>query len=198
LAAPVNVNEIVPVCEAVRPATNWTDTLSDADPLPEAGETTSQGTFEAAVHVTVAGPACVSRTICAPVCDVNAAPVVTAPYATFTRSSATVVGVVTASDRSREEEHPLLASVALTVIGKFPVCVGVPERTPALKVIPAGSVPKCANVTMPRAPGAVKVVEYGTPVAPPLNTVGAITGHDTYTFRIDWTTDSVPLWVPVA
>ena len=33
-------------------------------------------------------------------------------------------------------------SVALTVIGKLPVCVGVPERTPAAdNVMPAGSVP---------------------------------------------------------
>ena len=36
----------------------------------------------------------------------------------------------------------LLASVAVTVIGNEPVCVGVPERTPfAASVRPAGSVP---------------------------------------------------------
>ena len=43
------------------------------------------------------------------------------------------------------------ASVALTVIGNDPVCVGVPERTPAAESVrPAGSVPLLSvNVTAP-------------------------------------------------
>src|SRR5437660_1033474 len=52
-----------------------------------------------------------------------------------------------------------LASVALTVIGNEPVCVGVPERTPADdSVMPVGSVPLLSvNVTTPMVLPAVKV-----------------------------------------
>ena len=47
-------------------------------------------------------------------------------------------------------EQPF-ASVALTVIGNEPVCVGVPERTPAAESVrPVGSVPLLSvNVTAP-------------------------------------------------
>src|SRR5437016_1648037 len=53
------------------------------------------------------------------------------------------------------------ASVTLTVIGKVPVCVGVPERTPAKESdTPVGSVPllivKFAGVCVP-TPLCVKV-----------------------------------------
>ena len=51
-------------------------------------------------------------------------------------------------------------SVALTVIGKEPVCVGVPERTPVagLSVRPAGNVPLLSeNVVVPTPPACVKV-----------------------------------------
>ncbi|MDP9193281.1 MAG: hypothetical protein M3P06_16405, partial [Acidobacteriota bacterium] len=50
-------------------------------------------------------------------------------------------------------------SVAVTVIGKEPVCVGVPESTPfAANVKPAGSVPVAnVNVALPIAPVCVKV-----------------------------------------
>ncbi len=51
------------------------------------------------------------------------------------------------------------ASVALTVIGKEPVCVGVPESVPfAASVRPAGSVPEARlNVTAPMPPVCVNV-----------------------------------------
>src|SRR3954452_17326714 len=52
------------------------------------------------------------------------------------------------------------ASVALTVIGNEPVCVGVPERTPVveLSVTPVGNVPLLReNVFVPIAAGAVKL-----------------------------------------
>src|SRR5258708_14537097 len=51
-----------------------------------------------------------------------------------------------------------LASVALTVIGNEPVCVGVPERTPAVESVkPVGSVPLLSeNVTVPTVLPAVK------------------------------------------
>src|SRR5436305_324480 len=55
-------------------------------------------------------------------------------------------------------EQPL-ASTTWTVIGKVPVCVGVPERTPAAdSVRPVGSVPLLSvNVFAPIAAGAVKL-----------------------------------------
>src|SRR5207302_2310213 len=55
-------------------------------------------------------------------------------------------------------EQPL-ASTTCTVIGKLPVCVGVPERTPAVdSVRPVGSAPLLSeNVAPPTAPGGVKV-----------------------------------------
>ena len=51
------------------------------------------------------------------------------------------------------------ASVALTVIGNEPVCVGVPERTPPLdSVRPVGSTPLLSvNVTVPTVLPAVNV-----------------------------------------
>src|SRR5260221_4124346 len=53
----------------------------------------------------------------------------------------------------------VFVSVAFTVIGKVPVCVGVPERTPAVESdIPVGSVPLAiVNVAEPRMPVAVNV-----------------------------------------
>src|SRR5438128_7155400 len=41
--APVNASVIEPAGVAARPATNLTDTVSVADPLPDVGETTSHG-----------------------------------------------------------------------------------------------------------------------------------------------------------
>ena len=48
------------------------------------------------------------------------------------------------------------ASVAVTVKGKVPVCVGVPESVAvaALNVMPVGSVPVNANVMVPIRPSA--------------------------------------------
>src|SRR5438270_6222600 len=72
-------------------------------------------------------------------------------------------------------------SVALTVIGKLPVCVGVPERTPFdASVKPAGNVPPASeNVVVPTPPLCVKVWLNAAP-ATPLFTAGLVTvmvGH---------------------
>ena len=58
--------------------------------MPEAGETESQGTFDAAVHDTLPAPACVSRTAWPSVCELNDAPEVTAPKYSDDRSTAMV------------------------------------------------------------------------------------------------------------
>ena len=52
-------------------------------------------------------------------------------------------------------EHPL-ESVAVTVIGKLPVCAGVPLRTPATKVMPVGKVPVSEKVIAPTPPVCAK------------------------------------------
>src|SRR5947209_8152014 len=69
-----------------------------------------------------------------------------------------------------------LESVALTVIGKLPVCVGVPERTPLeASVNPAGSVPPASEkVVVPTPPTCVKVWLNGD-AAGPLETAGLMT-----------------------
>src|SRR5262245_40371055 len=62
----------------------------------------------------------------------------------------------------------LLPSLALIVIGKLPVCVGVPDSTPVdvLSVMPVGNVPVTDQVTVPMAPVCVNVCEYGVPAVP--------------------------------
>src|SRR3954451_9147553 len=64
----------------------------------------------------------------------------------------------------------------MTVIGKLPVTVGVPERTPfEASVRPVGSVPLASeNVAVPMAPACVKVWLNGDP-AGPLETTGLMT-----------------------
>src|SRR4051794_41940049 len=64
----------------------------------------------------------------------------------------------------------------MTVIGKLPVTVGVPERTPFdASVRPDGSVPLASeNVAVPMAPACVKVWLNGDP-AGPLETTGLTT-----------------------
>src|SRR4051794_41447542 len=64
----------------------------------------------------------------------------------------------------------------MTVIGKLPVTVGVPERTPFdASVRPDGSVPLASeNVAVPMAPVCVKVWLNGDP-AGPLETAGFMT-----------------------
>ncbi len=63
--------------------------------------------------------------------------------------------------------QPLL-SVAVTVIGNEPVCVGVPESVPFVaSVRPAGSVLEVVNVAVPIAPVWVNVwlnAEFAVPV----------------------------------
>src|SRR3954453_7683407 len=67
-------------------------------------------------------------------------------------------------------------SVTLTVIGKLPVCVGVPDRTPAVESVrPAGSTPLLmVNVAPPTAPLWVKVW-LNAALAVPLLVAGFVT-----------------------
>jgi hypothetical protein len=62
----------------------------------------------------------------------------------------------------------LLPSVTLTVIGKEPVCVGVPERRPAAESVrPAGSVPLASEkVAPPMAPLWLKFWLNAVPATP--------------------------------
>ena len=59
-------------------------------------------------------------------------------------------------------------SVAVAVIGKLPVCVGVPTRLPSVaSVMPVGSVEAVVNVTVPTSPVCVNVnAEYSVPLVP--------------------------------
>ena len=61
-----------------------------------------------------------------------------------------------------------LASVAVMVMGKLPVWVGVPERTPVdgFSVMPMGSAPVTDQVMVPMPPVRVMVCEYGVPAVP--------------------------------
>jgi hypothetical protein len=52
--------------------------------------------------------------------------------------------------------HPL-ASVAVTVNGKLPVCNGVPERSPPTKVTPMGSGKISLKLTAPTPPVCVNI-----------------------------------------
>ena len=64
-------------------------------------------------------------------------------------------------------------SVTVTVIGKQPVWVGVPQSMPPLvNVRPLGSAPVDENVGTPRIPVAVKVSQNGVPVVPVVVTGG--------------------------
>ena len=58
-------------------------------------------------------------------------------------------------------------SVTVTTIGNVPVCVGVPERTPAVESeSPAGSVLAVLNVAVPNAPVCVNVWLNAAPAVP--------------------------------
>src|SRR5829696_6978367 len=72
--APVYVSVTLAVCVVNILPKGCTEIDSDAEPLPDAGLTTSHGAEETAVHVGVPSPFCVSRTVCAEVCDVNVPP----------------------------------------------------------------------------------------------------------------------------
>jgi hypothetical protein len=67
--------------------------LSNADPEPALGVTTSHGDADEAVHVTVPVPDCEMRIVCVLVFDAKAAPVVTALNASAVRSTV-IVGIV--------------------------------------------------------------------------------------------------------
>ena len=59
------------------------------------------------------------------------------------------------------------ASVAVTTIGKLPVWLVVPERTPVLEsVMPVGSVLDVENVTVPLPPDCVNVWLKAVPAVP--------------------------------
>ena len=75
-----------------------------------------------------------------------------------------------------------LASVAVTVIGKLPVTVGVPERVPPdTSVSPFGSVDAVANVTVPIPPECVKAnAGYATFTVP----CGTPAGRTLYVWQL--------------
>src|SRR5262245_46604617 len=81
--------------------------------------------------------------------------------------STVIVWQLMTSVTARVPKQPF-ASVARTVIGKLPVCVGVPESTPVavLKLRPVGSVPVSDHVMVPTPPDCVKVCEYAVPTVP--------------------------------
>src|SRR5262245_41242986 len=56
LTAPLRPIEIDPVCVAAMPAWNRTEMSSVVVPVPDVGDTTSQGTLGVAVQVTVPAP----------------------------------------------------------------------------------------------------------------------------------------------
>ena len=101
---------------------------------------------------------------------VPAVPVVTAGFVTVMVWQA-IVSVYVAPVPVQPFE-----SVALTVIGNVPVCVGVPESAPfAASVRPVGSVPLASeNVVVPMPPLCVKVSLNAAP-AVPLFTAGFVT-----------------------
>ena len=94
LPAPVSVMVMEPDWVAIRPAVNCVDTVSVAVPVPEAGDTTSHGWFDAAVHVTVPPPLSIRRTTWGAVAEVNALPLLTAAKVSATRSTVIVGRVV--------------------------------------------------------------------------------------------------------
>jgi len=71
-------------------------------------------------------------------------------------------------------EQPF-ASVALTVMGKVPDCVGVPDRTPAVdRDNPLGSALAVVKLVVPMPPDCVKVALKGA-FAVPVLVAGAVT-----------------------
>ena len=59
-----------------------------------------------------------------------------------------------------------MESVAVTVMGKLPGCVGVPESTPPENVRPFGNVPVKLNVVVPIPPVCVNVWLYAVFTVP--------------------------------
>ena len=90
LDAPVKVSVTAPACVAANPGANCTETSIVADPVPDVGDTTSQGLVDTAVHVAAAVPVCVMRTDWVDVFDENAAPLETALNASEVRSAVTI------------------------------------------------------------------------------------------------------------
>ncbi len=102
----------------------------------------------------------------APVCvnvwlnGASTVPVVTPGFVTV------IVGHTVTKPYDVAPEQPD-ASVAVTTIGNVPPCVGVPERTPAANVIPAGRAPVSASVYGDVPPLGVNVTgPYGEPTGP--------------------------------
>src|SRR5580704_19692076 len=104
---------------------------------------------------------------CSPVGNVLAVVNVTAPtpplcvnctwYGSNSTATGTVVGVTLIVEQPIDIVYPLLPvqlceSVAVTVIGKVPVAVGVPDSTPAVLRVNPSRDPVSANVTVPTPP----------------------------------------------
>lgn len=66
-----------------------------------------------------------------------------------------------------------MESVAVIVIGKLPVCVGVPESVAPESVRPDGSAPVTVKLMIPMPPLCVKVWVYGELVVPVEIVVGS-------------------------
>src|SRR5258708_2482590 len=111
LAAMVMLAEADPPA-GVAPGTS--ETVSAADPVPDAGDTCSHALFEAAVHVTVSAPVCVSLSVCAAVRNAGAPAMM--PKASDARSAASVTPVaalavaVTGMDASLRSPFTLYAT----------------------------------------------------------------------------------------
>src|SRR5688572_20504444 len=104
---------------------------------------------------------------CPPLCEnvsLNATPEVPVLLAGFVT---VIVGQVMTRLYVALVPVQLLPSVTVTLIGKGPPCVGVPESVPlAARVRPFGSVLDVVNVAPPTAPLCVKVCEKAVPTVP--------------------------------
>src|SRR5260221_711225 len=148
--------EKMPVCSGVPESTPLV-----ASDIPEGGEPAASE--KAAVPI---APLCVKVWLNGE----PATPVVTAGFVTV------MVWQVMVSVYVAPVPVQPFESVALTVMAKVPVWVGVPDSVPfAASVRPAGSVPLASeNVVAPMPPPCVKVWLKGAP-ATPLDTAGFVT-----------------------
>lgn len=67
-----------------------------------------------------------------------------------------------------------MESVAVTVTGKLPSCVGVPENVAPMKLIPFGKAPVKLYEVEPTPPVCVKVKLYAVPSVPAGSAAGLI------------------------
>src|SRR5215204_6956197 len=75
--APTNDNVMAAVWVATSPGANFAEIVRSAEPLPDDGETTTQGAFDDAVQDAALLPVCASRTTCDGVWKTNPLPSLT-------------------------------------------------------------------------------------------------------------------------